>query len=151
MSTGRMNISYEDIRVIDRKTGLLEISFTVKTARGQSHHIQRAYGEVSLDGTTIKILGERLSEQLRAELAVHWAETHYIGDTVVKGGAKGHAIEHGTKEDKLRRWAEYQRYIDDRHRRYPSHSYNALMSAAKDEFGKSFSTIKRHTNDPKKS
>ncbi len=72
------------------------------------------------------------------------------GEKVLKGARAGHAVVHGTAEEKNNREVEYQRFIDEKHADKPLLSYEAVCKLAATHFKKSIKTIKRHTSNWKR-
>ena len=70
------------------------------------------------------------------------------GKRVSRGGRLGHEKRWGTEEEKRKRWADWQRWIDEQHGSHPKLSYNALTKAAEKHFEVSQRTIKKHTKAP---
>jgi len=47
------------------------------------------------------------------------------------------------------KWAQYQQFLDEAHRRYPKAHYSALTSMTARHFGVSQKTIRRRTQKPR--
>ncbi|MBI4586973.1 MAG: hypothetical protein HY717_23420 [Planctomycetes bacterium] len=70
------------------------------------------------------------------------------GQKVVGGAKRGHEVVHGNKEDKLARWSELQKKIDEKMKN-PGVSYHWACQQLAKECAASFSTLKRRTKNPK--
>jgi hypothetical protein len=71
------------------------------------------------------------------------------GRGVRRGGKKGHEKVYGTQEEKAAKYTEYQTYIDDAFKQFPSESYEEHTRVAAEHFSVSQKTIKRHTHNPR--
>lgn len=66
------------------------------------------------------------------------------------GRRAGHAAKHGTTEEKAARWDAYQEALDTLAAKNPHWSLTALRQDVATQFRKSFKTLERHTQDPRK-
>lgn len=73
------------------------------------------------------------------------------GQKTMKSSRKGHEIVHGTKEQKQRRWDEYQDAVNALHAANPRLTYEELAKRTAKDKGVNPKTIKRHTTNPRKS
>lgn len=64
------------------------------------------------------------------------------------GGRKGHESEHGTEEEKRKRWDEYQTFVNLTHSRFPQFNFSMLLIHTANHFSVSTKTIKRHVKNP---
>jgi hypothetical protein len=65
-------------------------------------------------------------------------------------GGKRLQLAHGTAEEKLQRWGEYQIEVDRLHELNSTLSYEDMAKSAAKKFGVCIKTIKRHTDNPRK-
>jgi hypothetical protein len=73
-----------------------------------------------------------------------------LGAKIRDKGRGGHELAHGTAGEKLQRWGEYQIEVDRLHELRPTRSYEDMVTRAAEKFGVSITTIKRHTDNPRK-
>jgi hypothetical protein len=85
-----------------------------------------------------------------AEVIIKLAPDAERGAKIRDKGREGHEIAHGTEEEKLQRWGEYQIEVDRLHELRPTRSYEDMVTRAAEKFGVSITTIKRHTDNPRK-
>jgi hypothetical protein len=67
------------------------------------------------------------------------------GLKVLRAAKDGHAAQHGTPEQKERRWQEWQTAIDKLRGQYPSYSHNKLCEIASLDLGVPVSTLRLRT------
>lgn len=79
-----------------------------------------------------------------------WEPCAATGQKVQQAAREGHESTHGTPEEKAERWAEYQRAVDAILERAPHLSLTDARNRAARELKVSYSTIRRHTADPRK-
>lgn len=71
------------------------------------------------------------------------------GQKTMNGAKEGHAITHGTQEQKEKRWGEYQNYVNKSQREKPyNKSYIQLCRWAGEYFKVHEKTIQKHTYNP---
>lgn len=88
-------------------------------------------------------------EKLQAILDL--STPHIARGTKILGGArKGHEVVHGSAEEKSRRYAEYQRAVNELVHANSALSWDAICKKAGERFGVSKKTILRHTTRPNK-
>ncbi|MGM0984863.1 MAG: hypothetical protein ACQEXG_15810 [Pseudomonadota bacterium] len=78
-----------------------------------------------------------------------WEPDAMRGVGTLNSAKEGHALVHGTDEEKAKRWAELQAALDDKMARRPSLSLTEARRQVADEMGASESTMKRRTHRPK--
>ncbi|PAU78924.1 hypothetical protein [Halomonas salipaludis] len=71
------------------------------------------------------------------------------GERVLSASSRGHENTHGTEEDKIKRWGEYQNYLDELMQRNKSLSLTEARRKTAVHFDVSAKTIQRHTESPK--
>lgn len=71
------------------------------------------------------------------------------GRKSINSAKKGHEVVHGSKVDKERRWAALQGALDKKMRKNPRLSLTQARKLVAKETQQSFSTVRRHTDDPR--
>ena len=67
------------------------------------------------------------------------------GRKVIDGASRGHQIVHGTKEEKERRYAQYQNAVNKQYKENPRRSDTSIAKKVAEDFGVTYKTILRHT------
>ncbi|GEM_PF-4183326 len=78
------------------------------------------------------------------------AKSTMRGRKVLKGAAKGHEATHGDAQQKAEEWCKYQAEVDRLAHENPRLSFIEMKRKAARKFDVSESTIKRHTQNPKR-
>ena len=63
---------------------------------------------------------------------------------------QGHAVIHGTREQKEARWAQYQTDVNAYHIRFPALSHLDLCDRVANDHGVHRDTVRKHTTNPNK-
>jgi len=94
-------------------------------------------------------LGEEkgLKQILGEERSAHQSR----GKKVLNSAKEGHVATHGTKQEKKKRWGEYQIEVNALHVKKPNLNYASLCMNIANKFGVSEKTIQRRTTNPLKS
>ena len=113
---------------------------------GQERELLRTGGSVE----AIALASTRMMQLLHAARFDQYLKNAQRARRCLPMTSSGQKTTYGTQEERQSLYVQYQKSVDGKYEANPRWSYHAICAAVSKDYGCSYKTIERNTNDPTK-